>query len=171
MNIEFERLYREYWKKICFLSSLPPYIPEWDALVEWSKAHKKEAVDCIIEMLSEEPSDVVGLCEELFPGMLKAEGFVPLDMWCNTWLVILTAYKNGQTKLDTIDPKEFPDHYKEYKAYHKYMENHYIPWNPFHEDDPNISFEDYKQGKRNDKKLLKKKLKELNHGDKISSGN
>jgi hypothetical protein len=33
------------------------------------------------------------------------------------------------------------------------MKNNYISWNPFKEEDPNITFEDYKQGKRNTKKL------------------
>lgn len=156
MNTEFQDLYNKYWKAICFLSVRPPHIPEWEALVEWSKAHKEEAVDCIIEMLSKEPSDVVGLCDELFPDLVDYEGYCPLDFICNTWLVILTAAKNGQT-LDVTSPKKFPDNYKDYKKYKKYLEKNYIPWNPFHEDDPNITLEEYKQGKRNDKKLLKER--------------
>lgn len=164
MNTEFEKLYKDYKTTTMFLSVLPPHIPQWDALVEWSKAHKEEAIDGIIEILEEGPDDIVGLCDELFPDTVTYEGYTPLDFVCNTWLVILIASKNGQI-LETTNPKEFPDHYKDYKAYHKYMKKNYIPWNPFHEDDPNITFEEYKQGKRNDKKLLRKKLKELNIKD------
>lgn len=160
MNPEFEKLYKEHYAATAFLSYRLPHCPTWDALVEWSKANKQEAVDCIIEMLQEEPSDVVGICDELFPDLVKFEGFVPLDVWCNIWLTILEAVKRGED-LKEINPMKFPDHYKDYKKFQKYMEKNYIPWNPFHEEDPNITLEEYKQGKRNDKKLLKKKLKEM----------
>ena len=42
--------------------------------------------------------------------------------------------------------------YKDYDAYQEYMKDHYIAWNPFKEDDPNITFDEFKQGKRNTKK-------------------
>jgi hypothetical protein len=41
------------------------------------------------------------------------------------------------------------DYYKEYDAYKKHLDKHYIPWNPFRQDDPNVTFEEFKQGKRN----------------------
>lgn len=156
MNTEFERLYKEHWNKTWMLACKPSHCPTWEALVDWAKANREEAIDCIIEMLKEEPNDIVGLCDVLFPDSVTYEDFVPLDIVCNTWLVILTAYKNGQV-LETTNPYEFPDHYKEYKKYMKYMEKNYIPWNPFHEKDPNITLEDFMSGKRNDRKLLKER--------------
>ena len=45
-----------------------------------------------------------------------------------------------------------PWHYKDYDEFKEYQEKHYIPWNPFHEENPNITFEEFKQGKRNTKK-------------------
>ena len=41
------------------------------------------------------------------------------------------------------------DYYKEYDAYKEHLDKHYIPWNPFRQDDPNVTFEEFKQGKRN----------------------
>lgn len=162
MNKEFERLYLDYYKDVCFLSVLPPTVPQWDVLVEWSKEHKDEAVDCIIEMLEEEPSDVVKLCDDLFPDVLKAEGYIPLDTWCIAWHTLLKAYKEGLSFDNVNIAKDANNNlYKDYNAYQKYMENHYIPWNIFKEDDPNITLEDFKQGKRNDKKLLKERLKDI----------
>lgn len=153
MSKEFEILYNEWYKASCFLSTGNFEVPEWKALVEWSKEHKEEAVDCIIELLEEEPSHVVKLCDELFPDVLKAEGYIPLDTWCIAWHTLLIAYKKGLSFEDVNIAKDSNNNlYKDYNAYHKYMENHYIPWNPFHEEDPNVTLEEYKQGKQNPKK-------------------
>ena len=148
MNKEFKNLYKNWFNATAILSHSQFEVPEWYELVDWSKEHKEEAVDGIIEILKEEPGWIVQLCDELFPDVLKSEGYIPLEVWCTAWLAILKGYKEG-LPLDDIDITNLPNPYEDYDAYHKYLNDHYIPWNPFHEDDPNITLEEFKQGKRN----------------------
>lgn len=146
MNKEFKELYDKWYYDTCFLSSRDfNHEQGFIDLVNWSKEHKKEAVDSIQEMLLEEPSFVVYILDELFDHPITCEGFIPLDYYCNAWLSVIELYKEGKTELTAI-----VDHYEDYRAYHKYMKKHYIPWNPFHEDDPNITLEEFRQGKRNE---------------------
>ena len=70
----------------------------------------------------------------------EIEGFMPLDALCNVWLNIL----NNSIKNDKLK-----DYYKDWREWHEYLKENYISWNPFKEDDPNITFEEYKAGKRN----------------------
>ena len=151
MSKEFEKLYLDWHYATCMLSHSQFAGKEWKALVDWSKEHKKEAVDGILEILEEEPDWIVQLCDELFPGVLKSYGYIPLENWCAAWVTILKAYKDGLS-LDDVNIAESSDLYKEYNEYHKYLKDHYIPWNPFEEDDPNITLEEFKQGKRNSEK-------------------
>ena len=55
----------------------------------------------------------------------------------------LENYKKGD---------RLPYIYKDYDAYQEYMKDNYIPWNLFKAEDPNITFDEFKQGKRNIKK-------------------
>lgn len=138
MNKEFEKLYREWKVNTMFLSSGLHDNGWWKNLSEWSKSHPQEAKEGIIEILEQEPNHVVRLCSELW-GDLDANGYLPLDAYCNTWLNIL----KGENDF-------FKDNYKEYREYVKYMDDNYIPWNPFTGDgDPNVTFKEFKEGKRN----------------------
>jgi len=159
MDAKFEELYNKWHTDTMFLSVGNFNHETWFTLVDWSKAHTKEAIEGVRELIGDEPNQIVHLLDEIIENPPIAEGYVPLDKWCNVWIAIIDSSKEGKTdiKLNKVD-----DNYKDYKAYQKYMDKNYIPWNPFHEDDPNITLEEFKQGKRNDKKLLKQKLKELN---------
>lgn len=152
MNAEFEKLYNEYNKVVCILSSTSCNVPQWDDLVRWSKEHKEEAVDCIIEILDKEPNDIVRLCYEMFPDIIETKGYIPLKSLCSIWLTItiLKAYRNESV----IDLSNVSEVYKEYDEYYNYIQDNYIPWNPFKEEDPNVSYEEYKAGKRNDENRL-----------------
>lgn len=156
-STKFRKLYNDWYEATCFLSTGLYENQEWKNLVAWSKVNKEKAIDGIIEVLHKEPSHVVQLCDELFPNIVKYEGFCPLDFVCNIWLNILILYKRGEGSVlaENIDKHDFTDYYKDYNAYQEYMKDHYIPWNPFKEDDPNVTLEEFKQGKRNDIKLLK----------------
>lgn len=160
MNADFEKLYNKWYADTALLSHRDfQNEPGFVALVEWSKEHKKEAVESIQEMLIEEPSFVVYVLDELFDYPLTCEGYVTLHKYCNAWIAIIDFYNSGEQ--DTSKFSISHDYYEDWQAYHKYLKDHYIPWNPFHEDDPNITLEDFKNGKRNDEKLLEKKEKRI----------
>lgn len=137
MNKEFEKFYREWENNTMFLSG-GLHCNEWRKnLSEWSKSHPQEAKGGIIEILEQGPGHIVRLCSELW-GELDANGYLPLDAYCNIWLNIL----KGENDF-------FKDNYKDWHDYQKYMTEHYIAWNPFKECDPNVTFEEFKKGKRN----------------------
>lgn len=148
MNKEFEDLYNKWEEDTMFLSCRDfQNEPGFIALVEWSKEHKKEAVESIAEMLKEEPSFVVYILDELFDHPLTCEGYVPLDYYCNAWIALIEFYNSGET-----DTKAFSitkDYYKDWREYEEYMKDNYLPWNPYKEDDPNVTLEEFKRGKRN----------------------
>ncbi len=116
----------------------------------WCIAHKKEFKESVLEQLKEEPNWSVELLDDIFGKELgvKTEGYVGLKDWCNFWVLILENKLENYKKGDVL----LPYVYKEYDEYKKYMKTHYIPWNPFKENDPNVSLEEFKQGKRNKEK-------------------
>ena len=102
------------------------------------------------EHLMEEPNDIVYLLADLFNEEFgfTYEGFCSLVEYCNLWLIVTDT---------EFDNKHIKDYYKDWKAWHEYLKENYISWNPLKEQDPNVTFEEFKQGKRNDKTLLKEK--------------
>lgn len=158
MDAKFEELYNKWHTDTMFLSVGNFNTDSWFELVKWSKEHTKEAIESVREIIGQEPHQIVQLLDEIVEDHPTAEGYVPLDMWCNVWIAIIDAAKEGKHEVT-----EVKDNYGDYRAYHKYMKDHYIPWNPFHENDPNITLEEFKQGKRNDKKLLKSRLKKVSN--------
>lgn len=148
MNKEFKDLYDKWNEATMFLSCRDfQNEPGFIALVEWSKEHKKEAVESIAEMLKEEPSFVVYILDELFDHPLIYEGYIPLDQYCNAWIALIEFYNSGET-----DTKAFSitkDYYKDWREYQEYMKDNYISWNPFKENDPNVTLDEFKMGKRN----------------------
>ena len=147
MNNEFLDLYNKWRNTFIFsaFGSADPRAKEsYEELKKWSLINVKEAVECIKEILLEEPNDVILLLPEILGTNIEIDGWMPLDAICNIWLNILNHDIN-----DNHDQKELKDYYKDYREFHEYMKDHYIPWNPVHEENPNITFEEFKQGKRN----------------------
>lgn len=137
MNKEFLDLYNKWHNSFIFSAhgaADPNAKDNYKQLREWALENKDEFKSSAIELLEEEPNDIVILLNEIFD--FKIEGWMPLDVICNIWI---NLYK-GTTNID---------YYKDYKEYHEYMKEHYISWNPFKEEDPNITLEEFKQGKRN----------------------
>lgn len=149
MNKEFKELYDKWYCETCLLSSRDFQNEQgFIDLVNWSKEHKEEAIDSIIEILKNEPNFVVYVLDELYDHPLTTEGYVSIEQYCNVWLNLVEYYRDGEKDLTKVDLNK--DNYKEYDEYMKYMDKNYIPWNPFIGDgDPNVTFEEYKMGKRN----------------------
>lgn len=157
MNKTFESLYKDWRNATCFSSIISCDEIHYKALEEWCVNNKEEASECFKELLLEEPSHAVGILDKMYPGVLKVEGYVGLEPYCNMWLNILCGIiesgLNNAALLNSNSTKnekiKIVDYYKEYDAYKEYLDKHYIPWNPFRQDDPNVTFEEFKQGKRN----------------------
>ena len=58
------------------------------------------------------------------------------------------THKNGHSNVN---------YYKDYDEWSNYLKNNYIPWDPRIEEDPNVTLEEFKLGKRNDENLLKER--------------
>ena len=147
MNNEFLDLYHKWHNTFIFSahgSADPKAKESYDELKKWSLENKKEALESIKEILLEEPNSIVQLLPEISRKDIKIEGYMPLDILCNLWLNILNHDIN-----DNHGQKELKDYYKDYREFHEYMKDHYIQWNPVHEENPNITLEEFKQGKRN----------------------
>ena len=116
----------------------------YNKLIETCKINRGDALLYIREILMEGPNDIVNLLDDLFKEEFgfSYEGFCSLDEYCNLWLNVTDV---------EFDGKHIKDYYKDYNAYHEYLEKNYIPWNPFKENDPNVTFKEFKQGKRNEK--------------------
>lgn len=152
---EFLDLYNKWHSTFMFSahgSADPAAKESYNKLREACEINRGDALLYIREILMEGPDDIVNLLDDLFKEEFgfSYEGFCPLDTYCNLWLNVTDAEFNG---------KHIKDYYKDWKAWHKYLEKNYIPWNPFKENNPNVTLEEFKQGKRNDKKLLKERKK------------
>lgn len=148
MNKEFKELYDKWYEDTFLLSYRDlEYEQGFIALVNWSKEHKEDAVDSIIEILKKEPDFVVYVLDELYDHPLITEGYVSIEQYCNLWLNLIEYYKDSEKDLTKVDLNK--DNYKEYREYMKYMDDNYISWNPTKEDNPNVTLEEYKMGKRN----------------------
>lgn len=132
MNSEFKNLYDAWRSATMFKSTGQFQDSTWKNLMDWCRANRGEAFKSIKEILLEGPGWIVQALDELSPGMIKADGYIPLDTYCNLWLIILNGGENI-------------DYYEDWKAWQKWLENNYKPWNPFKEDDPNPSLEEWKE--------------------------
>lgn len=156
---EFIDLYNK-WQSSFMFSAFGSADPRarvfYEALIDWCKKHHDEALEYIKEILTDEPNQIVKILDDLYSKEFNFtfEGYCPLDLWCNIWLNIL----NNDIDLTKSKPKknQIKDYYKDYNKYKKYMENHYMSWRPNLEDDPNVTREEFKQGKRNNKNMKRK---------------
>ena len=144
---EFLDLYNKWHSTFMFSahSSADPVAKEsYNKLRELCDINRGDALLYIREMLIEGPNDIVNLLDDLFKEEFgfSYEGFCPLDTYCNLWLNVTDA---------EWDSKHIKDYYKDWREWHEYLKENYIPWNPFKEQDPNVTFEEFKQGKRNKK--------------------
>lgn len=153
---EFLELYNKWKSSFIFSAhdSADMVIKEhYNKLKEWCENNRSNALQYIREILMEEPNDIVYLLADLFNEEFgfTYEGFGPLVEYCNLWLIITDV---------EFDGKHIKDYYKDWKAWHEYLKENYISWNQLKENDPNVTFEEFKQGKRNNETLLKEKRNE-----------
>lgn len=146
---EFEKLYRDWifsFGVSAFGCSDPNAQEPYEKLKAWCKENKQESLQFIKELLEYEPSDIVMILQDLYADELgiKIEGFMPLDQVCNLWLNILNNPKE-------LSKEKMNDYYEDYRKWKKHLDKNYLPWRPNLEDDPNVTLEEYKEGKRNQK--------------------
>ena len=143
MNKEFLELYKNWYYSYCFDSTGTKLVN--DKLVElemWCKNNKEEALKCIQLVLEDEPDSIVILLPELVgfkPKWLENPSlgyYMGLDIMSNWWLNYLKGTKDV-------------DYYKGYKEWKKYLDKHYMSWRPNLENDPNVTQQQFKEGKRN----------------------
>jgi len=145
MKEEFLNLYNKWHSSFVF-SAIGPADPaakeHYVKLKEWCENHKEEALQYIREILLQGPDNIVRLLDDIYKEdyYVEADGYWPLDEYCNFWLNITDP---------DFDHKVVIDYYEDWKAYQNYLKENYIPWNPYKQEDPNITFEEFKNGKRN----------------------
>ena len=142
---EFLDLYNKWYSSFMFSAqgSIDSVAKEsYNKLIDLCKINRGDALQYIREILMEGPNDIVNLLDDLFKEEFRfdIDGCVSLDEYCNLWLNVTDA---------EFDGKHIKDYYKDWKEWHKYLEENYISWNPFKENDPNVTFGEFKQGKRN----------------------
>ena len=152
---EFLDLYNKWHSSYIFSafgSSDPRAKGSYEQLKEWCENHKGDSLQYIRELLLKEPGDIVRILDDLYKDRFEfnVDGYCPLDIYCNLWLNITNA---------EFDNKHIIDYYEDYNKWQDYLKDNYIPWNPVHEEDPNVTLEEFKQGKRNNEKLLKERKK------------
>lgn len=166
MKEEFLNLYYT-WSNSFMISAFGPNDPNakvpYENLKEWCENHKEEALQYIREILFEGPDFIVHLLDDIYKEEYNVEvnGFWALDEYCNLWLNVTDP---------DFEHKIVEDYYKDYKEWHKHLDEMYIPWDPRIEDDPNVTLEQFKEGKRNSEELFKQRTdffenrtKELNN--------
>lgn len=166
MKEEFLDLYNKWHSSFIFSAhgaAEPAAKGYYMKLKEWCENHREEALQYIREILFKEPSDIVYLLDDIYKEEYNVEvnGFWPLDEYCNLWLNVTDP---------DFEHKIVEDYYKDYNEWHKHLDELYILWDPRIEDDPNVTLEQFKEGKRNSKELHKQKTeffenrtKELNN--------
>lgn len=142
---EFLNLYNK-WHNSCKFCEHGKESPEakesYNKLREACEINHGDVLQYIREALMETPNYIVKLLDDFYKEEFRFDYEVSctLDEYCNLWLNITDA---------EFDGKHIKDYYKDWKAWHKYLDKNYIPWNPFKENDPNVTFQEFKQGKRN----------------------
>lgn len=154
MKEEFLELFNKWHSSYMFSArgSADPRAKEhYEKLKKWCENHYDEALEYIKELLLEEPCDIVRILDDVYQKEYGyfIKGFCPLDVYCNWWLnIIMGTHNNGHSNIN---------YYKDYNAWSNYLKYNYIPWDPRIEADPNVTLEEFKLGKRNDKNLLKER--------------
>ena len=148
MKEEFLKLYNKWHSSYVFSahgSADPAAKIHYEKLKEWCANNKGDALLYIRELLLKEPNDIVRILDDLYKDRFEfnVDGFCPLDMYCNLWLNITNA---------EFDNEHIIDYYKDWREWDAYLKTNYIAWNPFKEEDPNVTLEEFKQGKRNNGK-------------------
>lgn len=149
MKEEFERLYDKWYWTYCVSSIISLDVLRnqefWD-FANYCKEHKEEALKIIEEKLENEISYLYivmpylaiddSMIDDYFDILYNAGS---MEQMCNTWLNFL---KNTTGV----------DYYIEYREYEKYLNENYISWDPRVEDDPNVTYQEFKRGLRNEDK-------------------
>lgn len=156
---KIEELFIAWYKRIMFDSTGTWGKKERDEFVSYCKEHLEEFKDFAQDTL-EHPQEccyhVAHFCDELLPEVKFEEVDENLTFierleraskmisrresmtWAgsNRWLNYFKGTKDV-------------DYYKDYADYKEYLSRHYIGWNPFNEDDPNPSYKEFVEHRKN----------------------
>lgn len=136
------RWYASYAFKSCILGNDEVQNDLFIEFVNYCKHHKEEAYEFIENRLENRPSIIWNALpymyfddEESIEHYFDAVQNVHLNDVCNAWLNILK---------DTTGVL----YYDEYDNYTDYVAQNYIGWDPRVEDDPNMSYKEYRERKK-----------------------
>ena len=102
----------------------------------------RDALQYIREALMETPNYMIKLLNDFYKKEydFNINGHYTIDEYCNLWLNITDP---------EFDGKHIKDYYKDWREWHNYLKENYISWNLGKENDPNVTFQEFKQRKRN----------------------
>lgn len=114
----------------------------YNKLKEECEINHKDALQYIREALMETPNYMIKLLDDFYKEEydVTINGHCTIDEYCNLWLNV--------TDHEYAD-KHIKDYYKDWREWRNYLKENYISWNLCEENDPNVTFQEFKQGKRN----------------------
>ena len=93
---EIVELYNKWYKDTMFLSSWPTDNKYWDELKDYCMSHKDLTVQFWIDMKHDlgEVGHFTYMLQKIMPGVIEPQGYIPLNIFEQTWLVTLCGQKN-----------------------------------------------------------------------------
>ena len=164
-------LYNTWYHRIMFDSTGTWGHKEREELIIYSKEHINEFQNVMTEFLShpaEACNRIPEICVNVFPDEIVNKVDKPMsEEELASWIEKLQAlgtkiiditedsFFGGENAiwepcnkwLNYFKGTENIDYYKEFKTFKKYLHNNYKGWNPFKEEDPNPSYEDFVNNK------------------------
>ena len=132
---ELVELYNKWYKDTMFLSSWPASNKYWDEMEEYCKSHKDITVQFWVDLKHD--LGTVGhftyMLQKILPGVLEPQGYIPLNIFEQTWLGTLCAkYEYFKGELTPDEPERWNKFWEEFKIIDWYTDldnpEHFCPW-------------------------------------------
>ena len=140
---EFMSLYLDWKNSWIYSAEGIEFNEKYNKLYEWCCEHKEDSIKFIYELIENNPDESVLLLPSLLDTKVvyiksrqHSHPIMEISELCNYFLNL----KNGT---------KGKDYYKDFREWKRHLAEKYISWNPFKENDPNVTLEEFKKGKRN----------------------